>query len=501
MTAGSDAGLDRDGRWRRVHPLTPVLRSWQVIVVLLVIVAQNLGENVLQGDGVSRKDLPELRGWMLAGGGLIFLAALAVIGFLAYLSWAFTRYRVTDEALELQHGVLSRHLRRAPLDRLQAVDIVQPVLARIVGLARLTLEVAGGGDSRIQLAYLTETQAHQLRNHLLAAAAGIRYETPQAPEAPEHFDVSVPPQRLAASLALSGTAGWVLGFIVAVTGAAGVIGMGPATIAGVVPAVLGGGAVLWQRFASGFGFRIAIASDGLRLRHGLLEHRRHTVPPGRVQAVKIHQPLLWRITGWWAVEVNVAGYGGAQPSSGKDALSGSLLPVGTRDQAVAVLSFVLPDLGVVGEQPGIVVDAGLTGSGPEGCFVSAPRRARWVDPLGWNREGYRVTSNALLLRRGVLHRELDVVPHARTQSCGVTQGPLQRRLGLASFVLHSTPGPVGPKVDHLASDVAAALLEEQVARARAARAVAGPERWMERPSDPSGSLQEPTERSERSEIE
>jgi len=56
---------------------------------------------------------------------------------------------------------------------------------------------------------------------------------------------------------------------------------------------------------------------------------------------------------------------------------------------------------------------------------------------------------------------------------------VQRRLGLASFQLHSTPGPVTPQVPHLDAGTAAALLADQTERAGHARASAGPERWME----------------------
>ena len=477
------APVAADGQWHRVHPLSPVIRSWQVFAVLLVYVGQDVIQNVARGDvglGDAQR-VTRLRGWALAGGGLAALVVLLVVGGVLWLSWRMTRYRVTHEALELNHGVLSRRQRQAPLDRLQAVDIVQPLLARIVGLARLTLEVAGGGDSRIELAYLTETQAKRLRNHLLAAAAGVRYETAEAPEAPEHLVFTVPVGRLMGALALSGASVW-LGIGAAALLVGSVLTGHFGFAAGALPALLGAVGTLWRQFSTGFGFRVATSPDGLRLRHGLLEQRTQTVPPGRVQAVRLSQPLLWRPAGWWRVQVNVAGYG-RRGSERIDA--GLLLPVGTRDEAVAVLSFVLPDLGVADvEHPGPVVDAGLTGRLGDGGFTPSPPRARWVDPIGWRRHGYRVTGTALLLRRGVLHRELDVVPHARTQSCGVHQGPLQRRLGLASFELHSTPGPVRPVVEHLASDVVARLLDEQVMRARRARASAGPERRMERPDAP-----------------
>jgi putative membrane protein len=93
----------------------------------------------------------------------------------------------------------------------------------------------------------------------------------------------------------------------------------------------------------------------------------------------------------------------------------------------------------------------------------------------------QVLDRALLLRRGVLTRELDVVPHARTQSLALTQGPLQRRLRLVTFVVHSTRGPVAPTAEHLAPDVAGRLLAEQAERARTARGVGGDAdhgRWM-----------------------
>lgn len=468
---------EADGQWRLVHPLTPAVKSWQVVVVMLVFFVQDWGHAVASSEGGLLPFGKGLHGSLLAGGiGIGALAVLVGIGF-AFLSWRMTRYRVIEDALELQHGVISRRQRRARLDRLQAVDVVQPLLARVVGLAQLNVEVAGGSDSKIRLAYLTYDQAQHLRNHLLARAAGIRYDSRQAPEAPEHYVLEVPLQRLVGSLALSGPtltlALVVTGLLVAV-----VLTRSPAPVAGMVPVLLAFGSVVWQRFSRGFGFRVAASPDGLRLRHGLVEHRTQTVPPGRVQAVRMSQPLLWRRAGWWRVQVNVAGYG--RGNANQESTESVVLPVGDRDEAMAVASLVLPDLGVVPpDDARTVVVAAMVGAGRDHGFVTSPRPARWLDPLAWRRNGYRVTEEALLIRRGRLNRHVEFVPHARTQSCGIRQAMLQRPLGLASFQLHSTPGPVEPVVPHLSTADAAALLCEQVERARRARAVAGPERWME----------------------
>ena len=465
---------EREGTWRRVHPLTPVVRSWQLVVVVLIVVAQSWGDDVVRGQGLPGPG--RLDGRWLLGGGAVLVLVIAGIGLSAYVSWRMTRFRITEDALELYQGVFYRQHRRARLDRLQAVDVVQPLIARLVGLARLTLEVAGGNGSGVTLSYLTEAEARSLRNHLLARAAGVRYETEEAPEAPEHQTLEVPTGRLVGSLALSGSAVALVGGALVLL-VSGVVLRRVEPLVAIGPMVFATAGVLWARFNAGFAFRVATSPDGVRLRYGLLEHRSQTVPPGRVQALRISQPPLWRPADWWRVQLTVAGYGEA---GGGDASPGNvLLPVGTREEAIAVAALVFPDLGVEpAEETLPVVHAGLAGDGPGHGYLTSPPAARWADPVGWRRTGARVTGEALLIRHGRWWRVFDVVPHARSQSWGLTQGPLQRRWGLASFALHSTPGPVTPQVPHLAADEAARLLEGQAERARGARERARPERWM-----------------------
>ena len=242
VTAEATAAMD-DG-WRRVHPATPLLRSWQVLAIALVFFGQDIGEGFVRGEGGGIASGVTENGLI---GGLIGVVLLAAVVAWAFVSWRMIRYRVTPDALELHQGVLSRQQRRAPLDRLQAVDITEPLVARIFGLAKLTLEVAGGGDSRIELAYLTEKQARLVRNHLLAAAAGLRSDTaapPEVGEAPEHGAITVPFERLIGSIALSGsTVVLLLAIVAGITGAAvtGRVGF----VAILIPVLLGTGSMVW----------------------------------------------------------------------------------------------------------------------------------------------------------------------------------------------------------------------------------------------------------------
>ncbi|MFP3713313.1 PH domain-containing protein [Puerhibacterium sp. TATVAM-FAB25] len=550
-----------DLTWHRMHPVTPFVRGWSVILVAVAFVGHQTLDQ-LEAVGGAAAAVGQVSGlwWKATLAGLVLLA---LIFGLAALAWRMTAYAVDDDAVHLRKGVVFRQQRHARLDRLQAIDIRQPLLARLGGLAELTLEVAGGSGSGVAIGFLREQDARRLRADLLARAAGVKARrgapapaaapvadaaaaapvaapdgtpadgvpgapvgTPAGPtaadgapvaadgarpdgapldrtapagpaaglgdigglgdvddvdgvgdvddidEAPEEQLYEVPAGRLVHSLLRSPALWFVaLGLVGMVVAVALTRNLG--ILVSAAPAVLGGGGYLFQRFAGEFGFRAALSPDGIRLRHGLLETRAQTIPPGRVQAVSLTQGPLWRGPDWWRVKVNVAGYATGENTESQNVL----LPVGPRAEALTALWLVLPDLGT--EDPLRLLDEGLTGTDADGAFTVAPRRSRWLDPVAWRRNGFAVTDRALLLRSGRVVRRLVLVPHERTQSLAVAQGPWQRRLGLGTFTVHSTPGPVAPAVAHLDAADAGRLLEEQARRARTARAAAGPERWME----------------------
>lgn len=459
--------------WRRLHPITPLLKGWAVVLVVVVALVRQAG------DGNGLRFLLDAGRWAVLGVAVVLL----VLGGAMWLSWRRAEYTYDEASLYLRSGVLFRQHRSVRLDRVQAINVKKPLLARVFGLAQLDFEAAGGKDARIALGYLRDGEAESLRAELLARAAGIHVSPggepaaapAPAPVAPERQVLEVAPLRvLGASLLSVLTFLAVAALVVLVVVAVALRSITPvfAFIFPVVGLVTGA----FQRFSQQFGFTAAISPDGVRVRHGLLQSVTQTIPPGRVQAVSVSQPLLWRATGWWKVQINVAGYGGDDGTSRE---SSCLLPVGSREEALLVLWLVVPEL-VDGPQVELV-EAGLEGRStlPGDPYVAAPRRTRWLDPIAWRRHGYAVSERALLVRGGGLVRRLVVVPHERTQSLGVTQGPWQRRLGVASFQLHSTPGPVHPAVAHLTTADVALLEREQSARAREARAVARPDRWMQ----------------------
>ncbi len=74
-----------------------------------------------------------------------------------------------------------------------------------------------------------------------------------------------------------------------------------------------------------------------------------------------------------------------------------------------------------------------------------------------------------VVRHGLMARSTEVVPHERTQSLRLSQGPWQRALGLATVHLDSTRGPVKIAAANRDGSEARRTLDRQVERARAAR--------------------------------
>lgn len=461
-----------DGDWLRVHPASPFVRGWVALAAVGYFFGRDAFERMLQGRELIDEKLNGRASWLLVGG--IILLILTVAGFV--LSWYFTRYQVSGGYVRVNTGFLFRQQRQARLDRVQAIDIVQPLLARIFGLAELKFEVADAGESAVRLAYLRLDDAKQLRATILARAAGVQAdsETVAAPEAPEQQVLSVSPQRLLGSLLLSEQSFFVvLGAVASV--ALSVLTENGAFFLYLIPAALGLAASYWGSFNKGYNFTAAISPDGIRLRYGLLDTQAQTLPPNRIQALRVYQPPLWRIFGWYRMQVNVAGYGAAANGSESGSRT-TLLPVGQQEEVMRMLSLVLPDPGTA--EPERVFAAGLTGLDSDAGFVTTPRRARFLAPLGWRRNGFAATGTALLLRSGRWWRELVVVPHQRTQSMALHQGPLARRFNVADLVLHTTAGPVSPRLIQAGEVQALALFDDQAARAREARKRQTSEQWL-----------------------
>lgn len=457
MTVGT--GTIGAGAARRLHPLTPVLEAWKVMAVLVVVI----GREGLQRDGGLEVLVRHRAALHLPAGPLgvvltLVVLVLAVVVLAVVLSvpqWLVRTFWTDARELHVRAGLIRRGERQVRLDRMQAVDIDQPLRARLFGLATVRVTMAAGQGASIRLSYLALADAEALRDQLLATAAGLH---PQTPAAAERVLATVGPRLVAGAAAVAAVPGVVLSIAIGITGVA--TGAPLAFFATFVPIVAATAALVWRRVNVLAGFTLATSADGYRVRSGLLDRRAQTVPPHRIQAIRVHRPLLWRPLGWARVEVDVAGLSGGHGRDRSQLRGTDLLPIGGVDLAEQIVA------GVLGMHPR---DVRLT---------SAPRRARWIDPVGARVYAAALTPVAAVGREGVVVRRWTAVPYARIQSVRVRQGPVQRLLRLASVHVDSPRGPVHLVLVHRDAVAVPALLAELVERAGTGRGAALPDRWM-----------------------
>lgn len=425
------------GPLQRLHPLSPVLRGAKYFAAAVA--------------AVSVRELPDLGLRRALIGLAIVTAAAFVAGFgFAWLSWRFTWYRIEGRELHLESGVLFRRSRRVPLERVQAIDIVRPLVGRALGLAELRLEVVGQGATEAPLAYLSEPDAQRLRARLLALAGGVD-EIAAAPTPAETVLARVPTGDLLLSVVLLGEV--VLGLpvllVVALVVLVADVGVFLATLPVLGSVAYAVGRTSVRRLLVEYGFTVSDSPGGVLLRHGLLETRSQTIPPGRVQALRIVQPLLWRHRDWVRVEVDVAGYGGGEEEK---LATQALLPVAPRLVGERLVHRLLADTDIEAVPRRAV-----------------PARAVWLDPVQWRQLTIGVTPRSLVVTSGRLRRVLDAMPLAKIQSLRLRQGPLQRRLGLASLHLDTAGRHLKTAAAHRDAVEALALVDEVSTLARAAR--------------------------------
>ena len=251
------------------------------------------------------------------------------------------------------------------------------------------------------------------------------------------FRSRIPLLRLIGSIVFSGFTVFVLIALVALIVSV-IVGGSEWLLIAIFPGLLASAGYYFSRFTKSLRYSIAGTPDGVRVGFGLLTTSNETLPPGRIHAIGVTQPLAWRPFGWWQISINKAGHSTNDGAAGQAATT--VLPVGSLADVEKVLELILP--GFASAEQRALIQCGLLSRGGDDGFRNAPRRAAWLRPFSWRRTGYTVSAGAALVRRGVLARELVLVPLARLQSVGISQGPVRRRLRLATAQLHTVAGPV-----------------------------------------------------------
>ena len=428
----------------RPHPLTPFVRGWVLILAIIL----GVGRDLLQHQP-DEGPLPPLE-WIASGIGAAVLIAVGI----GFVSWRFTRFVIDEDELRVDTGAVFKRSVRVAFDKVQSIDVVQPFAARLVGLAELQIDV--GSQERVRLRYLKLTRAYALRDYLLARARGNRVAATEHVQASsvladltEHDEVlvQVPPQTLLLAAVTSHEFFSIIGGGLVSAAVVTYLGWGWGALAILIPVASGLFSFVSRRIIGQFNYTLSRREHGLRVSRGLTSLTSQSLPPRRVQAAQITQSPIWRKLGLYRLDIAVIGWGGISRDENDTGVSTILLPAGSIDQVRAALSAIWPRTNfetIALQQP--------------------PKRARWLHPFAVPFMRWGHDDQLTVTRHGWLVRTWHLVPHARTQSVRITQGPLSRRLRLAELEFHTAGGTVQARARGLDADSVRDLQADLLAR-------------------------------------
>ncbi len=470
----------------RLHPLTAATKTlgyavqWASVPFFLV--------SILSGVF----DVVEI-GW------IFYLSPVGFVLGTAYGLAEYYRfeYGLTEDTFDLASGVFSRRSREIPFRRVQNVDVSQGVVQRLLGLAVVSIETAGGGETEATLRYVGEGEADRLRREIRRLTAEGGDESGDGDEPSAESDEATERRHEATTAGASGARGTLLfelgpielalvslttvtlsaSMVVAVVAAflgdatlslllslAEPLG-GPAELAGASPLEYGalalssalyGAAATYlvgvvYTFAGYYGFRLGEAGDDLVYERGLLQRYSGSIPTGKIQTLSITENPLQRAIGYAGLRIETAGYG---PDSGGG--NQSAIPLARQERVEAFVDRATGIESPAFDRPptmarrryvvrysliaaAIVAAAGVAGVVWGLPYWYASALAFLVAPVGahlrWTNLGYDLRENHLLVREGFWRRKTHVVPYYRLQTVSTRRTVFQRRLGLASLVI------------------------------------------------------------------
>ncbi len=456
--------LPQDGAEQRLHPL-----SW-----LFVLLAQ------------LKQFIVPLLALLLFGRGdryqLWSLVAVAVLVLTSLAEYLTYRYRLTSDGLVVRSGWLHRSVRDIPFARIHNVSLHQNVLHRLVGVAEVRLEAAGGTKPEAQMRVLKMDEALALealvrRGGSTAAVGDSALATEQtAPlltlSTGELIRLGLISNRglvlvAAAFGALAQTGDDLFGALIKRWGKLGFgwvsdwIGhhvhdsplvMGLAITSLVVIALLLVRLLsVVLAIVQYHGFILREDDDRIRVERGLLARSRSSAKRRRIQAWSLREGLLHRWFQRRSLRVNTAV---SQQGKQQHALK-ELAPIATPHRCEELIHHFLPDAGwaELDWQPVhprawmrialpsmwlLSMASGLAcwhfGWIGLSCLLATPVllwRARHIAACS----GHACNGHLVAWRRGWLDKRWNFAEIGKLQALRLSQSPLDRRLGMASLLL------------------------------------------------------------------
>lgn len=464
------AGRQLEGK---LHPLTLVLSAWVAVRGFFLPILVALFASGRTGTGTF----------------LLVFPALAVIGGLVrYLVFS---YRLENGELITRDGLFSRTERHIPLHRVQDIRIEQGVVHRLLKVADVHVETAGGKGAEASMSVLSRAEADRLRQAVFAlthATAAVpatvtpvmgEGATTAAPAAtPLPLEGEVLRQLSVKELMLAGlTSNYMASVFVIIFAAWNLVddvlpkdtyekltkflahevevlshtetgmnwpliiaaGFGAILLGAVFSAI--GSVILFH------GFTLSRRGEDLHRTYGLFTRRSSSLPRKRIQLLKLEETWSRRLLKLVAVQADTAGNRTQNPEQKNDGRD-VLLPILPKAELATILPVIVPDLDTT-EPAWQQVNR---------CAIRRPvKKAFWfcllastvllylntglwmllpmvalpvvyvLNVLEYRYLGFALTERYFRTRQGWLNRTTHLVPIRNTQVVVLRQSPFDRR--------------------------------------------------------------------------
>ena len=423
----------------------------------------------------------------VADGFSFVLLALAAVGvaLAAVLVWQFAYYKrfeyeVTDDSFDIRSGVVSRRNRQIPLRRVQNVDVTENVVHRLLGIAQVNIETAGGNQSEASLRYVGADRAREIQREVRRRKTRLAGEEVDAAErevtdgerGDTLYEISNHELMLVSAFSIDARlvafAFFVISFLPPESLPFDAL---PSRLAVVPLLVLAFVVVfiLWiigfaTTFSRYYGFVLRRIDDTLGYERGLFNRYSGSIPLDKIQTFTLDENLLKRYFGYATLGVETAGY---SPTQARQQGSETAVPLAKRDRVLSLADeidgvdepeFTLPPerarrryairytllLGVLSA----VLYAASVYVTPFRWYL--PLAALPLVPvaahLKWRNRGYYLGDGYAATRNGFWNRTTVVLPYYRVQNVIESATVLQRRWRIATVTL-DTAGSSGLRND------------------------------------------------------
>ncbi|SEO96567.1 putative membrane protein [Halogranum amylolyticum] len=417
----------------------------------------------------------------LLGGIVVLLVAYEVLYYRRY------EYELTADTFDIRSGVVSRRNREIPLRRIQNVDISRNVVQRVLGIAALNFETAGGSGTEAAIRYVTFEEAKRLQNEIARLKRGDAADAPEV-ESDELFALSDRELAIVGALSFDPRGLGILFFLLSgsIPVVSSFFSFGGETLVLALGGLVVLVAILFVSWLAGFviavvnyyGFRLSRTDDELLYERGLLQRYDGSIPFDKIQTLTIEDNPLKRRFGYATLAIETAGYA---PGQGSERGSEAAVPLATRQRVVSLANdieafgtptFTRPPkrirrrytaryliiLGVVTGALFAVVtalDATVPWYGTLAVLPVIPVAAHYK----WKHRGYWLGENHVVTRNGFWKRQTKVVPYYRIQTVIDSRTIFQRRWRVATVTVDTAGSLSLAAQDAAAVDIEAADAE------------------------------------------